>query len=156
MRARLVTLAALVAAAILATSHASATPPSGPMTIVTKIDFSTFPFHGTFTVPEGADILGCSKGRFVDVPAGEASASIDKVFTCTRGGSGSFVANFRPCAISFDPEAGTCTGNWDFVSATGDFVGLHGAGDVTVVFDPNRPTGVETLTGLIHFDRAEL
>ncbi|MBI2236973.1 MAG: hypothetical protein HYU54_00385 [Actinobacteria bacterium] len=149
MRARLLTLAALLVGAILASSAASATTPSGPMTIVTKIDFSTEPFHGTFKVEEGKDILGCRSGTFVDFPSG---ASVDKVFSCSTGGRGTFVANFRPCTITVTPEM--CTGTWNFDSSqsTGDFVGLHGAGDFTVVFDPKKPAGVETLTGLIHYD----
>jgi len=150
-RIRMVLLVAVVTA-VLSPTAAEGSPPVGPVTIVTNIDFSTFPFNGPFTVPAGADLLGCSGGTFVDFPAGGFGASIDKVFTCTSGGSGAFVIRFRPlCQASFDPEAETCTGNWNVLTAFEDFAGLQGRGDFMVVFDPDEPAGVETLTGAIHY-----
>jgi len=151
-RAILLALAAIFFGGIFASSGATASPPSGPVKIVTEIDFSTRPFHGTVKVEEGADILGCSAGTFVDSDNG--FGGIDKAFTCTRGGTGSFTVNARPCALGFDPETNTCTGNWSVNSSgsTGDFVGLHGAGDFSVVFDAKKPRGMETLTGVIHYD----
>ena len=145
-RIGLLVLMTLATTALLS-SPVVASPPVG-VTIVTKIDFSSEPFHGTFNVTEGADVLGCSRGTFTDFPA---AGAIDKVMTCTKGGDGDIVLDFRPCVISFDPETNTCTGNWKVESATGDFEGLLGGGDVLVVFDPNKPAGMETLTGEIHY-----
>lgn len=137
-------------------SPAAATPPQGPVTIQTDIDFTTSPFSGDFEVTEGAEILGCSTGTFVDFPHSQAAPSaIDKVFTCTDGGSGQFVATFRPTP---QPGPGHGNGHWNVTSGTDDFASLRGQGDFWVVFtdfDPEtgRPTaGEETLTGEVHFD----
>lgn len=46
-----------------------ATPPAGPVTIMTAISFAAFPFSGTFTVTAGSALLGCAGGTFVDFPA---------------------------------------------------------------------------------------
>lgn len=122
---------------------ATGTPPDGPVTIVTAIDFSSFPFSGTFEVTDGDDILGCPSGTFTDFPRG--FGVIQKVFSCT-GGTGTFT-------FLFVPGPGNANGHWEAWKATGAFVGLHGRGDFSVVFTGPQ-SGVETLTGLIHFDPA--
>ncbi len=123
-----------------------ASPPSGPVTIVTAIDFSSFPFSGTFDVTGGSDILGCSSGTFVDFPNG--FGSIHKVFTCTDGGNGSFTFIFLP---GRSPGPGDQNGHWEAWKSDGDFAGLRGQGDFSFVFIPPA-SGVETLTGVVHFD----
>lgn len=128
-----------------------ATKPVGPVTINTMIDFTVFPFSGTFTVSEGAELLGCSAGTFRDVPAGGFSAgAIRKTFTCTAGAnSGStFTVSFRPTPA---PGPGDANGHWQVVAGTGGFANLRGQGDFSVVFT-TPTTGAETLTGTIHFD----
>ncbi|MCH8900647.1 MAG: hypothetical protein IH942_09195 [Acidobacteria bacterium] len=52
----------LAAILLLAAACGGDTPTAGPVTIETEIDFSTEPFHGTFEVIDGADVLGCSSG----------------------------------------------------------------------------------------------
>jgi hypothetical protein len=121
----------------------AATQPVGPVTIQTLIDFSTFPFHGTFAVVAGSALLGCSGGTFVDHPANPAnfiSQSIRKLFTCTAGGTGTFTVNFMPGV-----------GRWNALDGTGDFANLRGEGNFSVVL-VGPTTGVETLTGNIHFE----
>jgi hypothetical protein len=128
------------------------TKPVGPVTINTVIDFSEFPFSGTFTVSEGSELLGCSAGTFEDVPAGGFSAgAIRKTFTCTAGPSAgsTFTVSFRPTPA---PGPGQANGHWQVVSGTGDFANLRGQGDFSVVFSETDPEGFETLTGSIHFE----
>lgn len=122
-----------------------AAPPSGPVTIETLIDFSRFPFSGTFQVTEGDDILGCLSGTFIDFP--RAAGIIEKVFTCSSGG-GSFIFLFRPGP---SPGPGAANGHWAAWKATGAFAGLRGQGDFSLVF-VGPTSGTETLTGAIHFD----
>lgn len=147
----------VVAVFIGVVSPTGATPPQGPVMIETNIDFTEFPFSGEFVVTVGAGLLGCSSGTFEDFPASNAPApsAIDKVFTCTDGGSGQFVATFRP---TLKPGPGDGNGHWNVTSGTGDFARLRGQGDFSVMFtdfDPvtGFPTaGMETLTGDVHFD----
>lgn len=118
---------------------------------MTNIDFSSFPFSGDFVVTEGEGLIGCSGGTFVDVPAQSkvpAPAAIDKGFTGTDGGSGEFVANFKPGPR---PGPGVANGPWNVKSGMGDFARLHGHGDFSVVFT-GPASGVEILTGEVHFD----
>lgn len=145
----------IIAAAMVATSlllmlgvvPAAGTMPSGPVTIVTDISFAEFPFRGTFKVTEGSTLLGCSKGTFVDTP--HAFGEIEKMFTCKRGGKGDFTFLFLP---TLAPGPGDANGHWQVLEGTGDFSNLRGEGDFSVVFFPETMSGVETLTGSIHFD----
>jgi hypothetical protein len=133
---------------VLTTSIAGASAPQGPVTIVTAVDFSDFPIEGTFIVTVGADTLGCSSGTFVDAPFG---FSVRKEFTCSSGGTGKFTANFQPLP---KPGPGDANGQWNIVEATGDFAGLRGSGDFSVVFPTDCPPsciGTETFTGKVHF-----
>lgn len=144
-----------VLAAVLAgvASPASATPPQGPVTIVTDIDFTSDPFSGTFVVTDGAELLGCSEGTFVDWPSGinpPSGGALAKYFTCDSPGSGGFVANFQTWTGKSGPGEGN--GNWNVTGGTGDFARLHGQGDFWVVLSEGGLSGVETLTGSIHFD----
>src|SRR3954451_19480296 len=70
-------------------------PTQGSVAIITQIDFSGEAPHGTFEVTEGADVLGCSSGTFVDSPTANG---IHKEFTCESGTkkSGTFTAEFFP------------------------------------------------------------
>jgi len=60
---------------------ASGTKPVGPVEIVALIDFTVYPFQGTFEVLEGASILGCEGGVSVDTWHGD----IKSEFTCLSG-----------------------------------------------------------------------
>ena len=149
-------LAAILATAsfllIGSASTAATTSPFGPVTIVTSIDFSTFPFHGTFQVVDGASLLGCTGGAFVDHPASfpvPSGSAIQKDLTCTDGSAAgsSFTVIFRPTPA---PGPGLANGHWQVFMGTGAFANLQGGGDFSVV--PTGPTtGMETLTGTIQF-----
>jgi hypothetical protein len=129
--------------------------PVGPVTIETVLDFSALPFHGTFTVVQGAALLGCSGGTFVDHFASvdnpgsgvPRSTSVRRHFACTTGGSGTFIFNFEP---NRQPGPGDFNGRWNVLSGAGDFANLRGVGDYSsIIIDP--PTALETLTGTVHF-----
>ena len=120
-------------------------PTGGTVTISTQIDFSSEPFNGTFEVTEGSDVLGCSRGTFVDTPTQQG---INKLLTCEAGErSGTFTANFSPQDI---PGPGDQNGPWRIVAATEDFTGLSGSGDFSVV-EETPDSGTETLTGEIEY-----
>ena len=123
-----------------------ATQPEGPVTIETAVNFSSFPFTGTFEVVEGHDILGCPSGTFVDLRRG--SGVIQKIFTCSTG-AGSFTYLLRFNASPGGP--GDFDGHWVAWMGTGAFDGLHGEGELQLVFT-GPLSGVETLTGMIHFE----
>jgi hypothetical protein len=121
------------------------------VTIKTSISFANFPFTGTFNVTEGRDVLGCSGGTFVDHPSGfepPAKGDIAKIFTCDDGGSGTFTANFQPTRKS---GPGDQNGHWNITDATDDFTGLRGQGDFSVN-STGPDSGVETLTGVVHYE----
>lgn len=133
----------VIATLLIAIACGSDTPTSGRVTIETEIDFSSKPFAGTFEVTEGADVLGCSSGSFVDTPRAD---DIRKDLTCETGDrDGTFSVSFLP-----DPNApgpGDQNGPWRILEGTGDFTGLQGEGDFSVVADEGSLSGVETLTG---------
>jgi hypothetical protein len=119
------------------------------VTIQTLIDFSEPPFNGTFEAIAGSELLGCEGGTFVDIPGFVGGkANIAKVFTCDGPGSGTFTANFGPTRA---PGPGDLNGHWNIVRSDGDFANLRGEGDFSVVF-VGPTSGIETLTGNIHFD----
>ena len=122
----------LVAAALVMSACAATAGTEGPVTIETEADFSTRPVVGTFDVTEGADLLGCSSGTFVDEFVAEDS--VLKIMTCTSGD------NAGTLTTDFDPD-----GPWSIVEPTGDFVGLTGSGDFSNVDE------VETFTGDIAY-----
>ena len=151
MKRHLVLPSLVVLALLLLALPASASQPSGPVTIVTAISFAEFPFSGTFAVEEGEDTLGCSAGTFVDHPSGfepPAKGDIAKIFTCAEGGDGTFTANFQPTR---KPGPGDQNGHWNITDATGDFAGLRGQGDFSVVVT-GPDSGTETLTGVVHYE----
>ena len=114
------------------------TPEAGPMTIETEIDFSA-QAQGTFEVTEGADILGCSSGTFVDTAR---DVDVRKDFTC---GTGTKEGTFT---VVFNPLNGN--GPWRILEGTGDFTALQGEGDFTWSFT-GEAKGVETFSGDIEY-----
>jgi CubicO group peptidase (beta-lactamase class C family) len=129
---------AVAATSTLVAAACAPGPTQGWVAVITQIDFTEEPFHGTFEVTEGADVLGCSSGTFVDTPT--TANAIHKEFTCQSGTtSGTFTAEFFPPS-----------GPWKIVDATDDFSGLSGAGNFALFMDDTDPTaGVEALTGQI-------
>ncbi len=143
MTTRLWSVGALASCVFLAACTSD--PAGGAVTIATEIDFSSEPFNGTFEVTEGSDVLGCSQGTFVDTPTAQG---IDKLLTCESGErSGTFTANFTLQDI---PGPGDENGRWRIAGATGDFTGLSGGGDFSVV-EETPDSGTETLTGEIEY-----
>lgn len=118
----------------------------GSVTIETEVDFSGEVFRGTFVVNDGADVLGCSGGTFVDIPTYQF---IWKELTCETGPrTGTISVAFNPTDA---PGPGDQNGPWSVELATGEFDGLRGNGEFSVVYDANEPAGVETLTGDITY-----
>ena len=99
-------------------------PASGPITIEAKLDVSARPIAGKFEVTEGADVLGCSAGKFVDDPSGD---ELKRVMTCSGPNTGTFTHSFDP--LGYDTGPGEQNGPWRIVDATADFTGLQGGGD---------------------------
>ena len=129
------------------TSIPTVLQPTGMVTIKTKIDFNTWPRAGTFEVSEGANILGCSAGSFVDMPV---EPKVQKRLTCKTGTrSGTFTVEFT--AEEDNPGPGDENGSWNTFAATEDLIGLSGRGDFSVVVDEVSASGVETLTGEIEY-----
>jgi hypothetical protein len=117
------------------------------ITIRTKINFNVWPRRGTFEVLEGASLLGCSGGSFVDTPV---DPIIQKLLTCESGTrSGTFTIEFT--AEESNPGPGAENGPWNMAASTEDFVGLAGRGDFSVVHNEETAWGVETLTGQIEY-----
>lgn len=136
-RKRLLGTTPLLTMAVLALAACRET-----VTVTTAIDFSSQPYHGTFSVDEGADALGCASGTFVDTVLPEG---INKEMTCEEGaGQGSFT-------IFFDPIGEEPGQPWRVVSATGDFRGLEGDGEFSIEYSDDQ-TGVETLIGKISYE----
>ncbi len=139
MRMPMLLVLAVATSGLVAACATGATQSSA--TIITQIDFTTEPFNGTFEVTEGADVLGCSSGTFVDTPT---DRGIHKEFTCESGARlGTFTAEFFPPG-----------GPWKIVNAIDGFSGLSGWGAFALTPPPSGgTTGVETFIGEIQFGR---
>jgi hypothetical protein len=120
-------------------SVTGATQPAGPVTIETVIDFSTFPFEGTFVVTEGDDILGCASGTFIDMQRG--FGVVEKIFECDSA-NGMFIFIFTPFVRN--PR-------WEAWAGAGAFAGIRGRGRFSIEFGQGD-IAYETLTGVIHFE----
>lgn len=136
---------------------AGAIQPDGPVRIWTVLDFSTVPFTGTFAVTQGAEILGCASGSFVDHAAGQGrgymSSIVRKEFYCAPepGEDGpDFVVKIN--ANPSNPGPGDFNGYWVFWKGTGDFAGLRGNGEISVWFDFANERLNEEITGVVHYD----
>jgi hypothetical protein len=135
-------------ASLLVLVSCTPTPQKGTITITTQFDFSAEPFLGigTFEVTEGADVLGCEQGSFVDTPL---DISVLKELTCESGErSGTFTVKLTPQIIS---GPGDINGVWFVKEATDEFSGLSGKGDVSIFFNEVGVSEVETITGEIQF-----
>ena len=119
-------------------------PKEGPVTVVNEVDFSMLPVTGTFEVTEGADVLGCSSGTFVD--RGLPKDGIQRVYTCDSGSNeGSFTTGFT--FVAFGSSDSGDNGTWSVVGGSDDFVGLQGSGDWSIVYGQTGPDGSGIWTG---------
>jgi len=145
-----VTVVAIALVAIVSTGNdtpQAGAPTSGPVTIETEPDFSTRPVAGTFEVTEGADILGCSNGTYVDT-FDDVTADVTKLMTCSEPDTGTFTILFDP--DGYDTGPGEQNGPWRILEGTGDLGGLQGEGDFWMGPDASG-TEVETYTGDIEY-----
>ena len=133
----------VVIVCLVAVASCVPSPQKGTISLVTEIDFSALPYHGTFEVTDGAEILGCVSGSFVDT----LSASGDfKELTCESGErSGTFTIEFNPPNVWM----AEWTGPWTVKEGTDDFSGLSGGGEFQAIFDLEAQSGVEIYTGQI-------
>ncbi len=127
---------------------ASGTKPRGPVTIETFVDFTVYPFQGTFEVLQGDDILGCEGGVSVDTWHG----GLKSEFTCDSGpGAGdTFTVRFEGWVGFY--SGGNANDHWRVVEGTGYFATLHGQGDHFLEFVDGDDYGISTFTGKVHFD----
>jgi hypothetical protein len=155
LAAAAVVLAAVAAALVISNTSDDAVDVPGPVpvTIVAQVDFDDRPVIGTFEVTEGADVLQCSSGTFVDGRVNQANHL--RVFTCESGSNeGTFTAIWTINDPS-DPPTGPLEGNgtWNVSEGTDDFVGLQGGGGWSEVGFEDRPQSVDTWTGDIEYTR---
>jgi hypothetical protein len=121
----------------------------GPVTFEGAVDYSTRPVVGTFNVTVGADILECSSGHFVDEYISQDD--IRRTMTCDTGdNTGTFTLSFA--LTGPDSGSGDENGPWSVVEGAGDFSGLQGAGNWSVVYSETDPDkGLDTYTGEMGF-----
>lgn len=120
-------------------------PPSlnGSIVIETTATSTDEPPGGTFEVTEGADVLGCTSGSFVDTLP-DSGPPIIKTLTCESG-----VTAGATVTISFNldsPGLGDENGRWRIDDATGAYNGLNGGGAIALYFTSDT-TATETITG---------
>lgn len=99
-----------------------------PISIEAEVVFGEVGGTGTWTVIEGADVLGCDGGTLTEFPAEDAAA---QELTCTGTRSGAFVGRFAPAAAG----GTTYTSSWDVIVASGDFGDMSGFGSWTGEID---------------------
>jgi hypothetical protein len=146
--ASLRSLVLVIVMVLIVAACSSDEPAAGPVTIGNEVDFSSRPVAGTFEVTEGADILGCYSGTFVD--SGSPNEGIQRAYTCDSGSNeGSFTTSFNFEAEEFEESD---NGTWTVVEGSDDFVDLQGSGDWTIVYEATGPdVGVGTWTGDINY-----
>lgn len=137
------------AVAIVNSTQSDSFAAPGPVTIEGAVDSSTRPVVGTFNVTVGADILECSSGTFVDEYI--AQDDIRRAMTCDTGANtGTFTLSFALTGPDSGP--GDENGSWRVVEGTGDFSGLQGAGNWSVIWSETDPDeGADTFTGEMGF-----
>ena len=140
-------LALLLTARRTPRAHAS---PASSITLTTAIQFGPPANHGTFV----ASAPLCPSGTFVDefeaAGGGQSpqfTALLHKTLTCDDG-SGTFTIQFH---AHFPREAVGGSTPWVVLRGTGAYATLHGTGSLAFV-STGPTTGVETLTGEVHFD----
>lgn len=128
-----------LAAALLLTACGGEATTSGPVTIKAQVVLGAD--AGTFEVTEGADVLGCSSGTFLDMS--ETHDIRDADLTCESGEkAGTFSVMFWRQQSGAE-EAGT----WTIVGGTGDFSGLQGGGEYSDLFHVHEDTVAATFAG---------
>ncbi|HXN78019.1 MAG TPA: hypothetical protein VN965_04495 [Candidatus Dormibacteraeota bacterium] len=138
-------------------STAAGNSTSGSVEITTTIDFSSFPFKGTFAVVTGEALLGCSGGSFMDTPMSGLTvlshSAKERDLLCTSGqnSGSSFSIVFQPTP----PIVGgtSSSGHWQVLpGASGPYANMTGGGDFSVTVPaPNSFIGHEDLTGTVQF-----
>lgn len=120
--------------------------------ITAPIDRSAEPFHGSFEVIKGADMLGCKHGLFVDSEfiSDRDPSAVLREFTCESGeNSGTFT--FALLLYVGSPVHFENSGPWSIDETTNEFSGLSGEGVFFVDQNEDDDSGVETLIGKIQY-----
>jgi hypothetical protein len=128
-------LAAIVAAAILATDGAGAAAPVSFQLVFDGKHNAALLHEGTFTTSSSS----CSSGTAADVAIDEATLTATREFTCSSGAS--FTAKVGPL-----PAEHGGSGTWQIVSGTGQLADLRGEGTFTSVLLTGNPNDPETIT----------
>lgn len=122
----------------------AAEPEAVAVTIEMAADISTQVAVGDFTVTQGADVVGCSAGRFFNTPLDDDEVS--STLTCESGpGEGDLKVQFEPSLV--EGQEDEFEGPWSFAAGTGDFTGLEGGGELSALRDISVGTIDQTLTG---------
>lgn len=124
------------------------TSESEPVAVVIDMatDVSTQVSVGNFSVAEGADVVGCSAGRFYNTPLDDGT--VRSTLTCQSGlGEGDVRVLFEPTLLTGQEDQ--FDGPWSFTTGTGDFVELEGGGELSALRDATAKTIDLTLTGEI-------
>lgn len=117
---------------------------STPVAIDMATDITTQVDVGEFTITEGADVVGCSTGRFFNTDQDDGSVS--STLTCESGpGEGDLKLQFEPTLV--EGQEDEFEGSWTFTAGTGDFNGLEGGGELSALRDISVGTIDQTLTG---------
>lgn len=105
--------------------------------IESDVDFATA--IGTFTVDEGAELLGCSSGSLAQRGGPQGPHGVTNTFICEDGDrQGTFTFAWK--IIDGAKGPGTDNGLWSVLATTGDFAGLTGDGLGSGVVDGDTAT----------------
>jgi hypothetical protein len=132
---------------------ATAAPPQLDVEINVNIDYSVYPYGGTFTATGPAVEAGlvCPSGYAVNVRHSDTgwqssfawSYHVWKQFIC-EDGSGTFIIKLEG---RWEGLGGT--GTWMILEGSGDYANLHGRGDAEAFFyEPWY--GLDIYTGAMH------
>ena len=117
----------------------TATAETGGESIVIESDVDFATAAGTFTVDEGAELLGCSSGSLAQRGGPQGPHGVTNTFICEDGDrQGTFTFAWK--IIDGAKGPGTDNGLWSVLATTGDFAGLTGDGLGSGVVDGDTAT----------------
>ncbi len=136
----------VVVALVVACSSDAAS--EGQVVWVTTSDFQG---SGTFEVIEGGEAFGCTEGSVQVLEINfdavlDIATDLEELYSCE---SGDRTGTFTVSSIVDNPDPDNPTYTWSFTGATGDFVGLQGAGNGSTELAEDHAT--TTISGEFEF-----